>query len=122
MPRKNTNSIALIVATLLAGGALAAEQHENHRHHAFAKDVDALHAVLAPLWHARPGTERSQNVCAKANELERLAGDIRSADPKPLLQAMAALKKQCQASPTAIDAAFFDVHEAFHRLAEPGGH
>lgn len=123
MPRKITNSIALIVAALLAGGALAAEQHDNHRHHhTFAKDVDALHAVLAPLWHARPGKERSQNVCAKTNELERLAGDIRSGDPKLLLQAMAALKKQCQASSTDIDAAFFDVHEAFHRLAEPKGH
>ena len=122
MLRKVTNSIALIVAALLAGGAIAAEQHENHRHHAFAKDVDALHAVLAPLWHARPGKERSQNVCAKTNELERLAGDIRSGDPKSLLLAIAALKKQCQASPTNIDAAFFDVHEAFHRLAEPGGH
>lgn len=122
MLRKVTNSIALIVAALLAGGAIAAEQHENHRHHAFAKDVDALHAVLAPLWHARPGKERSQNVCAKTNELERLAGDIRSGDPKSLLLAIAALKKQCQASPANIDAAFFDVHEAFHRLAEPGGH
>ncbi|MBI2277198.1 MAG: hypothetical protein HYU74_07600 [Dechloromonas sp.] len=122
MPSKNTNLIALIVAALLAGGALAAERHENHRHHAFAKDVDALHAVLAPLWHARPGKERSQNVCAKTSELERLAGDIRSADPKSMLQAIGALKKQCQTSPTDIDAAFFDVHEAFHRLAEPGGH
>lgn len=118
MSTKRLPLIALFAATLLTGGAVAAEPPEHHHHHAFAQDVDAFHAVLAPLWHAKPGKERSRNTCAKVGELETLAGNIRSADAKPLLGSIAVLKKQCQTSPGKIDAAFSEVHEAFHRLIE----
>lgn len=117
---KNRKLIVLTAAALLTGGAIAAEPRGGH-HHAFAKDVDAFHAVLAPLWHARPGKERSLQVCAKAKQLEKLAGDIRTSDSQALAAAAGALTKQCQSGPNGIDAALFDVHEAFHHLAEPKG-
>lgn len=118
MSKSNTNVIAATVAALLAGSAIAEDQHERHAH-SFAKDVDAFHATLAPLWHARPGKERSENVCAQTGKLESLATEVHSGDTKPLLASIAALKTQCKTSPTKIDAAFAEVHEAFHRLTEP---
>jgi hypothetical protein len=121
MPKKYSHLIVLIVAVLLAGSISAEDNHEKHSH-SFPKDVDALHAVLAPLWHSRAGKERSQKVCAQADKLEALTRSIRSGDAKVLLASIAALKLQCQASPVDIDAAFSQVHEAFHRLAEPGQH
>jgi hypothetical protein len=122
MQKIHASVFVVIVAAQLAGSAIAEDQPEKHTHETFAKDVDALHAVLAPLWHAQPGNERSEEVCAKANKLQSLAGDIRTGDTKALLLAIAALEKQCQISQTDIDAALFDVHEAFHRLAEAKNH
>ena len=121
MSGKLNHLIAATLITLLAGSAVAADRHQEHRHD-FAKDVDAFHVALAPLWHARPGKERAQNVCAQTGSLAKLAGDIRSADAKPLLTALTALQQQCQTDPAATDAAFFDVHEAFHQLVRPRGH
>lgn len=118
MSKSNTNLIAATIAALLFGSAIAEDQHERHPH-SFAKDVDAFHATLAPLWHARPGQERSQNVCAQVEKLESLATEIHSADPKALLSSLAALKAQCKTSPTKIDAVFAEVHDAFHHLIEP---
>lgn len=122
MTRSRYARIAAIAATLLAGGtAWANDKHEPHSH-AFAKDVDALHAALAPLWHAQPGKERTRAVCAQAERLEGLTREIRSGDTKALLASIAALKAQCKANPAKIDAAFAKVHDAFHDLAEPGKH
>jgi hypothetical protein len=118
MPRKCTNLVVAIFATQLIGNAVAEQQREEHMHQSFAKDVDALHAVLAPLWHARAGKERSLEACANANKMERLARDIHTGDTKALLAAIAALEEHCQKSRTDIDAALSDVHEAFHHLAE----
>lgn len=114
MEKKYTSLIAAVVAAQLVGSAIAEEQMHDH----FPRDVDAFHSVLAPLWHARPGKERSRDACAKADELESLAKDIRSADASPLLTSVAALKKTCQSNQADIDAALFGVHEAFHGLAE----
>ena len=119
MGKKFTSLIFALAAAHFAGSAIAEDHHEGHTHHRFPKDVDAFHSVLAPLWHARPGKERAQNACAKAGEMERLAKDIRSGDATPLLAAVGALKKKCPGDQADIDAALFDVHEAFHRLAEP---
>ncbi len=121
MPSNPTNLIAMIVAVLLAGSAFAQANHEKHAH-SFAKDVDAFHAVLAPLWHAKAGKERSQKVCTQADKLANLASGIDGADAKPLVKSIAALKVQCQANPTKIDAAFAQVHGEFHRLAEHEEH
>lgn len=111
----------LIGAALLAGSSIAEDAHEEHPHN-FSKDVDAFHAVLAPLWHAKAGKERSQKVCAQASKLESLAREIQSGDAKALLAATMELKVQCKATQIDIDAAFSKVHESFHRLAEHKEH
>lgn len=121
MPRMKANLIVVTVAALLAGSIIAEDGHE-HNAHAFAKDVDPLHAVLAPLWHSPPGKERSEKVCESAQKLENLAAAIRNAEVKPLLSSIAVLKAQCKTNPNDIDTAFSQVHEAFHRLAEPKEH
>lgn len=121
MPAKYIKLIGPLAAAAFVANAIAQSDHERHPH-GFARDVDALHAVLAPLWHARAGKERSENVCAQAPGLEGLARDIRSGDATVLVTSIVALKAQCQASPTDIDAAFARVHDAFHHLAEPGRH
>lgn len=106
----------LLAAALWVGGAVA-DDH-GHMHHDFAKDVDAFHAQLAPIWHARPGKERSRNACRKAAEMETLAKGIQSADASALVSASVALQSACKGPLAGVDAALFDLHEAFHRLIE----
>ncbi len=117
MTRMPANLIAMFVVGLFAGSTVAQDRHEQHNH-AFPKDVDAFHATLAPLWHAQAGKQRSANVCAQAGKLESLAGEIRKVDTKALVASVAVLKAQCNTSPINIDAAFSEVHEAFHRVME----
>lgn len=114
------NTLAKLFIAGLAVGCVgsAVADNRHHRHESFPKDVDAFHAVLAPIWHAAPGKDRSQRACAKANEMEGLAKDIRSGDASSLTAAVAALQLKCQGSQQDVDAALFDVHEAFHRLIE----
>lgn len=121
MTRCRVILIALIGTLLMAGSALAQIGREKHDH-GFSKDVEAFHAALAPLWHAKAGNERSKEVCARAGELENLANDIHSADAKVLLKSLAVLKVKCQAGSDHVDPAFAQVHEAFHRLAEGKKH
>lgn len=121
MPKIHLNLIIVIVATLLTGSAAVEDPYDGHAQ-SFPKDIDAFHSALAPLWHAAASKERSPRVCAQALKLEGLAREIRSADSKPLLRSIAALRTQCQTSPTSIDAAFAQVHQAFHRLAETSEH
>lgn len=121
MPTICSNLIAALVAALLANSAVAQDNHDKHMH-AFAKDVDALHTVLAPLWHAPNGKERSQAICAKAQQLDDLTRAISSGDARHLQTAVVALKAQCQSRPTDVDAVFAQLHDAFHRLAEPKAH
>ncbi len=118
MAKQHLNLSSVMVAILLSTSAFAENNHEKHHHH-FAADVDALHSVLAPLWHAKAGKERSQKVCAQAGQLESLSKAIRSGDNTALLTSLSALKAQCQSKPTEVDAAFSQVHDAFHRLVDP---
>lgn len=113
MIKQSARTLIAATAALWFGGALA----QMHHHH-FAPDVDAFHSVLAPIWHAAPGKDRSRNACAKANRMEALARDIRSADAAALQAAVAALKGKCAAAPVDIDGALVEVHDAFHRLIE----
>ncbi|HJW25929.1 MAG TPA: hypothetical protein VJ576_13625 [Rhodocyclaceae bacterium] len=117
MAKQFTRLFIALVAAHWVGGAVAEDRHPMHHH--FPQDVDAFHSVLAPIWHARPGKERSRNACAKAAEMEGLAKDIRSADAAQLVASVATLKQKCQGGDAEVDAALFDVHEAFHRLIEP---
>lgn len=116
MTKFNCRSLLLAVLASLGGGVQADEP--GHRHHRFAKDVDAFHAVLAPVWHARPGPERTYNACARAGDMARLARAIRSAEAAPLAASVSALQATCDGNNGEVDAALHDVHEAFHRLIE----
>lgn len=100
----------------MATGSVFAEVP--HHHHKLAKDVDAFHAVLAPIWHARPGPERLPNACSKADDMARMASDIRSTDASKLVASIATMKTTCQGKQGDVDAAFYDVHEAFHHLID----
>ena len=117
MQRIHVHLIAAIVATLIAGSAIAETEHKEHAHN-FSQEVDALHATLAPLWHEQAGRARSKKVCAQAGKLETLTRNIQTGDTTPLLDSIAALKAQCKTNPTKIDDVFSKVHEAFHGLAE----
>ncbi|MDP3440009.1 MAG: hypothetical protein U0989_20385 [Azonexus sp.] len=120
MIKPNNAKLILAVMVFIGGGAIADGQ--DHNHHKFAKDVDHFHSVLAPVWHARPGTERTQDACAKAGEMARLAKEIRSTDASQLVASIPKLKTKCDSDKAGVDAALFDVHEAFHHLidAQPG--
>lgn len=116
--RKAFPAILLAATAALWTAAATAEDHGHRHHHQFPKDVDAFHAVLAPIWHSSPGPARVQKACAQAGELEKLAGDIRSADAKPLVDAVARLRSRCDGKPAEGETALVDVHDAFHRLIE----
>jgi hypothetical protein len=109
---------ALLLAAALGADAASAQEP---RHHHLAPDLDAFHAVLAPAWHAEADARRSPDACAKVGDLEARAKDIRSTDPSALVAAVGAMKLKCQSQPGNVDAAFADVHDAFHRLMEGRG-
>lgn len=113
---KQLTTLLLAATTMLAAGAKANEH--GHAHHAFAPDVEAFHSQFAPIWHARPGEPRLRNACAKAEESGRLAREIKSADSKSLVATIDVLKSKCQGKLAGVDAALFDVHEAFHALID----
>ncbi len=108
--------LAPAVAVMATGLALADQPH--HPHPGLAKDVDAFHAVLAPVWHARPGPKRLQNACAKVDDMARLASGIRSTNAAQLVASIAALRTSCQGKPGDVEGALHDVHEAFHHLID----
>lgn len=112
------SSSAVVAAALFCFCAVATANEPHHAHEGMAADVDAFHAVLAPVWHARPGKARTQNACAKAREMGRLARDIRSRDAKALAASVGQLEAACGKRGGDVDGALFDVHEAFHRLIE----
>ncbi|WP_310491720.1 hypothetical protein [Dechloromonas sp.] len=114
MNKLNNRKLLLVVAAFL-GGSVLADEH-GHMHHKFPKDVDAFHSVLAPVWHARPGPERLQDACAKAGEMATLANEIRSRNASQLMASICVLKAKCDSDKGGVDAALFDVHEAFHHL------
>lgn len=121
MMKQFTRTI-LVGAMAFGFGAALADEH-GHTHPHFAPDVDAFHSLLAPIWYARPGKARSREACAKAGEMANSAGQIRSADATALLASIGRLQATCKGKPAGVDAAFFDVHEAFHQLidAHPPG-
>lgn len=104
-----------LLATCLTEVAIADDHHHSHR---FPKDVDAFHAVLAPIWHAPQGNERLQSACEKAGEMERLATGIRSTDASRLVSSVMTLKTKCQGEQAAVEVALGNVHDAFHQLIE----
>lgn len=102
-------------ATVATGLAIADNQHHSHR---FPKDVDAFHAVLAPIWHASQGSERLLSACAKAGVMESLAKEIRSRDASGLVNSVEKMKTKCQGDQAAVEGALGKVHDAFHQLID----
>jgi hypothetical protein len=120
MTRHLTTTLFAVSSALCTSLAVAAAaEHHGHHHHQFAKDIDAFHAVLAPIWHSSPGKERQQAACAKAGEMQKLAREVRSADARALDESVARLNTSCKSQPAGVDKALHDVHEAFHGLIEP---
>ena len=117
MINKFTRMLLAASSALWVTAALAENPGHQH-HHDFPKDVDAFHAVLAPIWHARPGKERSRNACAKAADMKKLATAIQSSDATALVTTISTLEGKCKGKLADVDAAFFDVHEAFHHLID----
>lgn len=117
MTEFNNGKLLLVVVAAILGGSALADEH-GHLHHQFPKDVDAFHSVLAPVWHARPGPERTQDACAKAGEMARLANEIRSTDASQLVASISVLKTKCDSDKGGTDASLFDVHDAFHHLID----
>ncbi|RIX46217.1 MAG: hypothetical protein D3M94_10980 [Rhodocyclales bacterium GT-UBC] len=109
-------TVLAILAALSSGAALA--QDHGHHHHGFAPDVDAFHAVLAPIWHAPAGKARADKACASTAEFARLAGAIKSADAKGLQSSIERLQATCRERPAEVDASFAKVHDAFHQLID----
>jgi len=116
MIKRFTRTI-LVVAMAVGIGAAVADEH-GHAHPHFAPDVDAFHSLLAPIWHARPGKARTREACAKAGEMAKSAGEIRSTDASALVASIGRLQTACKGKPAGIDGAFHDVHEAFHQLID----
>ena len=118
MLKIHTKLIATIVAALLMGSAIGEEKHT----HSFSKDIEIFHDVLAPLWHAQAGQERSQNICEQASKLDQVAREIHSGDAGELLKSIDTLMAQCRSNQSNIDGTFAHVHDAFHHLVEHKSH
>lgn len=65
-----------------------------------------------------PARSVRASACAQAAEMEKLAKGIQSSDATPLLATINALQGKCKGKLADVDAAFFDVHEAFHQLID----
>jgi hypothetical protein len=108
---------SLAFVSVLLSGTANSEEHSKHKDdHKLAKDVDAFHSVLSPLWHAAKGKERTANICSRTAELENLSKGIQSTDARKLQASIAALKEKCRTNPLDIEAVFSSVHDEFHHI------
>ena len=130
-------------ATTPAPETAEADATEGHAHesgeaheHDFPAAVTTYHDTMAPLWHAEPGEARTSDTCDAVADLIAKAQAITSADvpekvedPEAwnaagaeLIAKTQALQTTCSESPDGFDAAFHEVHEAFHGLVKLVGH
>ncbi len=113
------------------------EHHEGEGHegeeHNLTPEMSAFHDVLAPLWHAEVGPDRTSQTCAESGHMLDLANDIQNASAperadseswanavRDLMLAITALQDSCPDAANGVtpDDAFAGVHEAFHGLME----
>jgi hypothetical protein len=113
---------AAVTTTLLISlPTIASAQHKHshhHHHHAEAKEVAALHATLAPLWHAPKGKERIEAACAKAALMEQQTQAITGENAAALQEVAALFKEKCAAKAEEAEAVFGKLHDAFHKVSE----
>jgi hypothetical protein len=113
-----------------AGSAMGPMMGHEGEHDDMSPELKKFHDVFAPLWHAEKGAKRTADACAAVPELATAADAIGKATPPPsanadtwtagtraLVAAVAKLGDACKANDAAkFDAAFTEVHEAFHGL------
>jgi hypothetical protein len=96
--------------------------------------VHAFHELLAPLWHADPGDQRTNDTCAKLEDMRQRAADIVVAEPpaaasadqagyrdaaSALVHAVVELGDACSADGRAgFTERFAAVHDSFHAVME----
>ena len=115
-----------------------AEHHEStgggEHHEALPPALDAFHEILAPLWHAEAGEERTDRTCSAMDSFRTRAEAVRSSPPPPAAESdsagwqsaadalggsVDALAAACAADGRPAFAESFErVHEAFHALVE----
>lgn len=125
-------------ATEADGEQTGEHAHADGKHeHDFPASVTTFHDTMAPLWHAEAGDARKADTCAALEDMKTKAAAIGEGEvpEKAADQAEAwssastelgtkldALAATCDASTEEFDAAFHDVHEAFHTLVALVGH
>ncbi len=120
-----------------SGGAAARSDHErDHEQHPGPSiaEVDAMHAEIAPVFHAEPGAVRTRAACERASVLHERAiavqavptpagvdGDHWHGATASLSGAADGLALECSTSGPAVEERLSDLHDAFHRVAELSG-
>jgi hypothetical protein len=110
------SALALVLASACGGGAkTSAPAAAPIQATAPSKaSIDSFHDLLAPLWHAPEGAERTAKTCDAVPELEKRAQDMGDA---PLVEALHALEAECAGDRAAFQPKFSAVHDAFHEAA-----
>jgi hypothetical protein len=103
----------------------------HHEHAAMPAEVDALHDVLAPVWHSEPGSARATLACdSSASLAERSRAVQASAAPAnveaarwteltaALTTTADALVTECGSGAAAAETRLSEHHDAFHHLLE----
>ena len=128
-PASMTKPMILFVLLAACGGSQKVAEPPTAPAPTPEKAIGDFHDVLAPLWHADPGPQRTADTCQAAPKMVTLADDVvRSSTPawaekaNALKTATAALVEECATTRAAFDTKFHEVHEAFHATAETGPH
>lgn len=131
-------SILVAVACVACGGSPPPETHEGDsheaEHEALPESVRGFHDVLAPLWHAEAGPQRTEDTCAAVPSMREKVESVRTTPPPAaaegdpagwqsstdaLGQSIEDLATECAAEGRpGFEQKFAAVHDAFHALAE----
>jgi hypothetical protein len=79
-----------------------------------APGLHDFHEVLAPIWHATPGAERTGKACSGQKDLAAKAAAVGDAE---LTADVDAVKAACD-SKGDVEGKMSVVHDRFHKLAE----
>ena len=96
--------------------SLSSMAKEEEHSHDFTENVSAFHDVMAPLWHADSSMERIKSTCEAVEKMQVLASRIDGANT--LIKSLLALSSNCDKELKVFDAAFLQVHHAFHKVTD----
>lgn len=125
----------LVLVLGACGGATSqAATHDEHAHgheRPRVAEVDALHDVLAPVFHSEPGPTRAAAACQNAAVLHDRSAAAQAASPpagvdgshwqdetSELVHAADALVAECSVSGPAAEQRLADLHARFHGVME----